>query len=319
MKIVITDGYTLNPGDLSWKDLETLGELVYYDRTPVDLVAERCREAEVIVTNKTPVNAQTITAAGRLKLIAVTATGYNMVDTDAARAAGVDVCNVPAYGTDSVAQHAIALLLECSNQVGLHARSVRDGDWARSADFSYSKTRVIELRGKVLGIVGMGRIGQQTARIGEALGMELLYYNRSARPEWKGRVADMEELFEKSDFISLHCPLTAENKAFINKALLSRMKPGAWLINTSRGALIHEADLADALRSGVLAGAALDVLVEEPPRADHPLLGLDNCIITPHNAWISIEARRRIMQTTYDNVARVLAGRPQNVVNPKDP
>ena len=278
-------------------------------------VAERCRDAEVIVTNKTPVNAQTIAAAGRLKLIAVTATGYNMVDIDAARAAGVVVCNVPGYGTDSVAQHAIALLLECSNQVGLHAQSVRDGDWVRSLDFCYAKTPIIELRGKTLGIVGMGRIGQQTARIGEALGMDILYFNRSPRPDWKGRAQTIDLLFEKSDFISLHCPLTADNKAFINKALLSRMKPGAWLINTSRGALIHEHDLAEALRAGVLAGAALDVLVEEPPKADHPLLGLKNCIITPHNAWISAEARQRIMQTTCDNVARALAGKAQNVVN----
>jgi len=316
MKIVITDGYTLNPGDLSWKDFEAIGELVYYDRTDPAVVAQRCRDAKVIVTNKTPVNAQTIALAGGLKLIAVTATGYNMVDIVAARAAGVVVCNVPGYGTDSVAQHAIALLLECTNQVGLHARSVRDGDWVRSADFSYARTPIIELRGKTLGIVGMGRIGQQTARIGVALGMELLYYNRSPRPEWKGRAGSLEDLFEKSDFISLHCPLTADNEAFINKALLSRMKPNAWLINTSRGALIDEADLAGALRSGVLAGAALDVLVEEPPRADHPLLGLANCIITPHNAWISVAARRRIMQTTYENVVRSLAGNPQNVVNP---
>ena len=324
MKIVVTDGYTLNPGDLSWDSFSAFGELVYYDRTPVQEVASRCADATVIVTNKTPIDAATIAAAKNLKLIAVTATGYNIVDVAAARAAGVDVCNVPLYGTDSVAQHAIAMLLELTNQVGLHAKSVREGEWARSADFAYVKAPVIELRDKWLGIVGMGRIGRQTALIAKALGMRIAYARTPrktddavdvTREEEGATLMGLGELFAHCDVISLHCPLTEANKAFVNAALLRRMKRTAFLINTSRGALIHETELAEALRSGILAGAALDVLSVEPPPADHPLTGLSNCIVTPHIAWISFEARQRIMQTTVDNMAAALAGRPIHLVN----
>ena len=314
MKIVITDGYTLNPGDLSWRPFDQLGEVIYYDRTTAGEVVERCRPANVIITNKTTIDAQTIRAAADLKLIAVSATGYNVVDIGAARERGIPVCNVPEYGTDSVAQHAFALLLELASRVGQHERSVREGEWHQSADWCYGKAPLTELKGKILGLVGFGRIGQQMARIAQAFGMQVIYFSRSARSTL-ARAAPMDVLFAESDFISLHCPLTPDNHSFINAKYLSLMKPTAYLINTARGQLIQEADLADALRRGVLAGAALDVLSAEPPLPGHPLIGLANCLITPHIAWMSGEARRRLMQTTFENVQLALAGRPQHVVN----
>jgi glycerate dehydrogenase len=310
MKIVITDGYTLNPGDLSWEPLHALGEVIYYDRTaPADIFV-RCRPANIIVTNKTPIDSATIDAATGLRLIAVTATGYNMVDTMAARKRGISVCNVPEYGTDSVAQHTFALLLELSNSVGRYDQSVREGEWQRSPDFCYSKVPLIELKGKTLGLIGFGRIGRQVARIAQAFGMRILYSGRSAQ------AVPMDTLFKESDFISLHCPLTADNHSFINTEFLSYMKPTAFLINTARGQLINETDLAVALRNKVLAGAALDVLAIEPPPPGHPLIGLSNCLLTPHIAWMSWEARQRLLQTTIDNIRRALSGAPQHVVNP---
>ena len=327
MKIVITDGYTLNPGDLSWEPLHTSGEVIYYDRTaPADILL-RCRPANIIVTNKTPIDAATIDAATGLRLIAVTATGYNMVDTMAARERGVPVCNVPEYGTDSVAQHTFALLLELSNSVGRYDQSVREGEWQRSPDFCYSKAPLIELKGKTLGLIGFGRIGRQVARIAQAFGMRILYSGRSAdgfhqpgegdpSAEQSPQAVPMTTLFKESDFISLHCPLTADNHSFINAEFLSYMKPTAFLINTARGQLINEADLAAALRNKVLAGAALDVLATEPPPPGHPLIGLSNCLLTPHIAWMSWEARQRLLQTTIDNIRRALSGAPQHVVNP---
>ena len=314
MQIVITDGYTLNPGDLSWEVFKQLGDIVYYDRTPADKTMERCRNATVIITNKTPITSQVIAAAAQLKVIAVIATGYNVVDTVAAKERNIPVCNVPVYGTNTVAQHTFALLLELANHVGKHAQSVIDGDWIRSADWSYTKTPVIELSGKVLGIIGFGRIGQQTANIARAFGMQVIYYDRLNKRAVEDAVS-LKELLDKSDFISLHCLLTADNNSMINSEFLSAMKPTAFLINTSRGQLINENDLADALKNHVIAGAALDVLSAEPPAGDNPLIGLTNCIITPHNAWTSFEARQRIMQTTFNNVKNALAGDPQNVVN----
>jgi len=314
MKIVITDGYTLNPGDLSWESFESLGEVVYYDRTPAALAGERCREASVIITNKTPVNADTISGAADLKVIAVTATGYNIVDTDAARIKQIPVCNVPVYGTDSVAQHAFALLLELTNHVGKNNQSVKDGDWIKSADWCYSKAPIIELRNKILGIIGFGKIGQQMGRIAEAFGMKVIYYNRSGQPKGPGSVS-IETLFAESDFISIHCPLRPDNHSFIDKKLFSLMKTTAFLINSSRGQLINEQDLASALTKGKIAGAALDVLSVEPPSANHPLIDLPTCIITPHTAWLSFEARQRLMKVTYDNVVCAIRGNPQNVVN----
>jgi glycerate dehydrogenase len=328
MKIIITDGYTLNPGDLSWEPLDAFGEVLYYDRTSPEEVRQRCSVGNIILTNKTPIDKATIDAAPGLRLIAVTATGYNMVDTEAARKRAIPVCNVPEYGTDSVAQHTFALLLELSNNVGDYAQSVRDGEWQRSPDFCYRRTPLIELKGKTLGLIGFGRIGQQVARIALAFDMRVLYNRRSSAPQQAGtkaaipaspgmpRPVAMNTLFEESDFISLHCPLTPENHSFINARYLSLMKPTAFLINTSRGQLIHEADLATALRNKTLAGAALDVLATEPPPPGHPLTGLPNCLVTPHIAWMSGDARRRLLQTTIENVRLALAGTPQHVVNP---
>jgi glycerate dehydrogenase len=313
MKIVITDGYTLNPGDLSWAPFHALGKVDYFDRTAADQVVERCRTAGIIITNKTPVDAEVIQEASALKLICVTATGYNVVDIAAAKKRNVLVCNVPEYGTYSVAQHTIALILELSNRVGLHASSVAEGEWERSVDWSYSKTPIIELKDKILGIVGLGKIGHRTAQIAQALGMKIIYY-RGKTDAVEARPVTLQQLFSESDFISLHCPLRADNHSFVNRELLSLMKPTAFLVNTSRGQLIAEQDLAEALIKKNLAGAALDVLSKEPPAPAHPLLHLSNCLITPHNAWLSFEARKRIIETTLENIKAALAGKPQNVV-----
>jgi glycerate dehydrogenase len=314
MQIVITDGYTLNPGDLSWDDFEKLGDLKYYDRIPVNEVADRCREATVIITNKTPITAGTIYSATNLKLIAVSATGYNIVDIEAAKDKGVLVCNVPEYGTNSVAQHTFALLLELTNHVGKHAQSVAKGEWVRSADWSYVKAPIIELNDKTIGIIGFGRIGQKVATIAKAFGLNVIFYDKGKQSPLAASVT-LEDLFAQSDVISLHCPLNEDNKGFVNRKLLSTMKPTAFLINTSRGQLINEEDLADALQRNMLAAAALDVLSTEPPAHTNPLINLQNCIITPHNAWISFEARKRLMETTLDNILAALSGRPVNVVN----
>jgi glycerate dehydrogenase len=315
MNIVITDGFTLNPGDQSWAVIEALGSVTYYDRSSSSEVPERCAKAEVIITNKTPISAATISSATNLKLIAVTATGYNIVDVAAAQARGVVVCNVPGYGTDSVAQHTWSLLLELSNQVGLHAQSVRAGEWVESADWCYLKSPIVELAGKTLGIVGFGRIGQQVAAVGRAFGMRVIFHNRSVLSGTVGEQRSLSEVFAESDVISLHCPLTVDNQGFVNAILLGTMKPSAFLLNTARGQLINEQDLADALNGGVLAGAGLDVLSTEPPAANNPLLGAKNCILTPHTAWISYEARRRVMAVTGQNIKAFAEGTPQNVVS----
>ncbi|MCW3090056.1 MAG: D-2-hydroxyacid dehydrogenase [Ferruginibacter sp.] len=314
MRIVITDGYTLNPGDLNWNAFDELGEVHYYDRTAAGEIIERCRNADIIITNKTPVNSEAIEAAKQLKLIAVTATGYNIIDIAAAKQRAILICNVPSYGTYSVAQHAFALLLELTNHVGINAASVQDGEWFRSADWCYTKQPLMELKDKTIGIIGLGKIGTQTAKIAMAFGMNVIYHH--GKKAIKGATeVKLHELFMQADFISVHCPLTDSNKGFINKELLELMKPTAFLINTSRGQLIAEKELADALQNKKLAGAALDVLSQEPPLAEHPLIGLPNCIITPHNAWISFEARSRILQTTFENVKAALGGHPKNVVN----
>jgi len=314
MQIVITDGYTLNPGDQSWEAFDHLGEVVYYDRTPISETIERCRNATVIITNKTPITTELINAASNLKLIAVTATGYNIIDIATAKKRGIPVCNVPDYGTHSVAQHAFAMLLEITNHVGTNAASVQAGDWFRSPDWCYTKHPVMELKNKTIGIIGLGKIGKQMAAIATAFGMEVIYSRgKKALKSW--REVPLHQLFMEADFISVHCPLTADNNAFINKELLDLMKPSGYLINTSRGQLITEKDLAVALQKGILAGAALDVLSTEPPLAGNPLIGLPNCIITPHNAWISFEARSRIMQVTIENVTAALNGKSMNVVN----
>ena len=313
MEIVITDGYTLNPGDLDWKQLEQLGKLTIYERTEPVTLMDRCFDADIILTNKTVITKELIDTASRLKLIAVTATGYNNVDVSAARTKGITVCNVPAYGTFSVAQHAFALLLELINHVGLNAASAANGEWSKAKDWCYTIKPIVELKDKVIGIVGLGKIGKQMAVIARAFGMKVIYFGGREQLSDAMQV-DLPQLFIQADVISLHCPLTKENTGFVNRELLELMKPTSILINTARGALINEKDLAQALQQGRIAGAGLDVLSTEPPPKDHPLIGLENCIITPHNAWISFEARQRIMNVTIANVQSFLNGKPQNVV-----
>jgi glycerate dehydrogenase len=315
MKIVVTDGFTLNPGDLSWEGVKHFGDITIYDRTAGSRVVERCRDAEIIITNKTPVQKTIIQQLPSLKLICVTATGYNIVDTAAARERNIPVCNVPAYGTYSVAQHSFALILEITNHVALHAASVQQGDWLKSADWCYTKAPLTELAGKIIGIVGMGNIGQQVARIAIAMGMGVIFNSGHKKEISFATYVSKEDLFKHSDFISLHCPLTPDNKEFVNAQLLSLMKPTAWLINTARGQLINEKDLANALNNGRIGGAALDVLSVEPPKPDNPLLSAKNCILTPHNAWASKEARERILRITIENIQSFAEGKPQHVVN----
>lgn len=313
MKIVVLDGYTLDPGDNPWTGLDELGEVVKYERTPREKLVERAASADILLTNKTPISAETLTALPFLKFISVLATGYNVVDTAAARERGIPVSNVPAYGTNTVAQYVMALLLELCHGVGAHAASVANGEWAKSADWSYWKSAQVELDGLTMGIVGYGRIGQRVAELARAFGMRVLYASRSS-PEGPENVS-VETLFRDSDVISLHCTLGPENAGFVNAALLRTMKPSAFLINTARGALVNEADLAMALREGWLAGAAVDVLSSEPPAAENPLTSAPRCLVTPHIAWASLAARRRIVKATEENVRAFVKGAPINVVN----
>ena len=315
MKIVVVDGYTLNPGDLNWDSIKTLGELVVYDRTPVDTIVHRCAGADIILTNKVPFSKETLAQLPNLKFISVLATGYNIVDTNAAKEQGVLVSNVPGYGTASVTQHVFALLLEFTNHVGRTAKLVADGEWQHSADFCFTVSTLTELKDKILGVVGYGNIGQNTAAIARAFGMKVIYYNTSIKFSETDEQVSLEKVFSDSDYISLHCPLTASNGGFVNATLLKTMKPSAILINTARGQLINEQDLADALNQNIIAGAALDVLSKEPPDQSNPLLTARNCIITPHNAWISMEARRRIMAITTTNISSFVQGKPDHVVN----
>ncbi|GAA0213860.1 D-2-hydroxyacid dehydrogenase [Selenomonas dianae] len=320
MKIVVLDGFTENPGDISWAPLEALGELTVYDRTALTespLIAERIGDAEIAVTNKTPLTRAVIDACPNLRAIAVLATGYNVVDTAYAREKDIPVMNVPVYGTDNVAQYAIALLLEACSQVGHHDRSVHAGEWTRSIDFCYWQKPLIEVSGKTAGIIGFGRIGQAVARILSAMNVHVLAYSRSERAEGRA-LADyvpLDTLFQKSDVIFLHCPLTPETDGIINAANIAKMKDGVIIVNNGRGQLIVEEDLAAALTSGKVAYAAVDVASSEPIAADNPLLHAPNCIITPHISWATKEARERIMQMTADNVRAFMEGKPTNVVN----
>ena len=320
MKIVVLDGYAENPGDISWAPLEVLGELTVYDRTALTaspLIAERIGDAEIAVTNKTPITRTVIDACPNLRAIAVLATGYNIVDTVYARTKDISVMNVPVYGTDNVAQYAIALLLEVCSQVGHHDRSVHAGEWTRSIDFCYWQKPLIEVSGKTAGIIGFGRIGQAVARILAAMNVRVLAYSRSERAEGRA-LADyvpLDTLFQKSDFIFLHCPLTPETDGIINAANIAKMKDGVIIVNNGRGQLIVEEDLAAALTSGKVACAAVDVASTEPIAAENPLLHAPNCIITPHISWATKEARERIMQMTADNVRAFMEGKPTNVVN----
>ena len=321
MKIVVLDGYTENPGDLSWTELEKLGQLTVYDRTAYEespLIAQRIGDAEVIVTNKTPISQQTLEQCPNLKLIAVLATGYNVIDCAAARKKGVSVVNVPTYGTASVSQYSIALLLEICHHIGHHDQSVHAGNWANNEDWCYWDYPLIELEGKTMGIIGFGRIGQAEGRIAKALGMRVLAYDLYPSDSGRavGAYVDLDTLYRQSDVISLHCNLTPENTRMINKDSIAKMKDGVILINNARGQLIDEQDVADALNSGKLAAAGLDVVYTEPIREDNPLLKAKNCIITPHISWAPKESRQRIMDVTAENIRAFLAGRPQNVVNP---
>lgn len=316
MKIVILDGYTLNPGDLSWDEIRKLGECTVYDRTPPEKILERASKAAAIFTNKVVIGRDIIKQLPDLKFIGVLATGYNVVDLQAAAEAGILVANIPAYSTASVAQMVFSHILNIAQNVSKHAKSVKDGDWTNSIDFTYHLTPQTELAGKTLGIIGFGQIGQAVARVGLAFGMKILFQNRSKKETNADfRQVDLDTLLVESDFISLNCPLTDENAGFINKSTIGKMKKSAILINTGRGALINEKDLADALNSGRIAGAGLDVLSTEPPKAENPLLAAKNCYITPHIAWATKEARQRLMQIAAQNLKAFINGTPQNIVN----
>lgn len=308
MNIVVLDGYTLNPGDLSWDALRELGSCEIYDRSAPDEIVPRSTSAEIVLTNKVKLNGEYMSSVPTLKYIGVTATGYNIVDVAAARERKVIVTNVPTYGTQSVAQMTFALLLELTQHVGHHAQTVREDRWTRSPDFCYWDYPLIELDGLTLGIIGFGRIGKMVGQLAEAFGMKVLTYSR------KQPVAEMETLFRRSDIISLHCPLTPQTEHLVNEKRLAWMKPTAFLLNTSRGPLIDESALAKALNEGRIAGAGLDVLAVEPPTADNPLLRAKNCLITPHIAWATRAARSRLMEAVVENVRAYLTGESKNVV-----
>ena len=319
MKIVVLDGYCENPGDLSWAPLEQFGEVVVYDRTPdtKEAVVERLQDADILVGNKNNITAEIMDACPKLKYIAVQATGYNVIDVAAAKERGIPVSNVPTYGTMAVAQHTMALLLEITNLVGHHNDRVHAGRWAEGPDWCFWDSPLMELDGKTLGVIGFGKIGQQTAKMAKAFGMNILA--TGSRPNDEGRAigeyVEMDELLAKSDVITLHCPLFPNTKGIICKENIDKMKDGVIILNSSRGPLVVEQDLADALRSGKVKAAAVDVVSAEPMTNDNPLLTAPNCIITPHIAWAPREARQRIMNTTAQNIEAFLKGSPINVVN----
>jgi len=321
LKIVILDGYTENPGDLSWDQIAALGELTVYDRTPVkdeDEIIRRIGDAQIVITNKTPLTEKILKSCPSVKFIAVLATGYNIVDCAAARELGIPVSNVPAYGTAAVAQFAIAMLLEICHHVAWHSDAVHQGRWENSVDFCFWDHPLIELSGKTMGIIGFGRIGRTVCSIAKALGMRVIAYSRSQCEEGAaiGEYVSLERLLGESDVISLHCPLFPETEGIINRDTIAKMKDGVILLNNSRGPLIVEQDLADALNSGKVFAAGLDVVSAEPIRGDNPLLKAKNCFITPHISWASKESRQRIMDSTAANIRAYLDGKPVNVVNP---
>lgn len=320
MKIVVLDGHALNPGDLSWQGFEAYGEVEVYDRTSYtnkQEIIERIGSAEAILTNKTPIDEEVLAAVPQLKYIGVVATGYNVVDIAAARKRGIPVTNIPAYGTDAVAQSTFALLLEIANQVGVHNQSVHQGDWQNSIDFTYWKTPLMELRGKTIGLIGYGEIAQATAAIAHAFNMQVIYWNhraKEAQAEWAQQVS-LEELYHQSDVISLHVPQTAETEQMINQEAIQQMKDGVILLNTARGGLLDEAAVAEALNAGKIYAAGVDVVSKEPMAADNPLLKAKNCFITPHIAWAPVETRERLMGIAVDNFAAFIHGTEKNVVN----
>jgi glycerate dehydrogenase len=314
--IVVLDGFTLNPGDLDWSPLRVLGDCEIFDRTPLDQIVSRAVPAEMVLTNKTVLSRESIARLPRLRYIGVLATGTNIVDLAAARERGIPVTNVPAYGTRSVAQATFALLLELTNRVGHHSQAVHAGRWANNPEWCFWDGQLVELSGLTIGIVGLGRIGRAVAELAAAFGMIVIAHSPSAQSVPPGvTLVDLDQLFCESDVISLHCPLTPQTRQLVNPARLQLMRPTAFLLNTSRGGLVDEAALADALNSGRIAGAAVDVLSIEPPSSANPLLTARNCIITPHNAWATRAARSRLLQIAAANVRAFLTGRPENVVN----
>lgn len=316
MKIVVLDGYVLNPGDLSWEGIKELGECTIYDRTSDEQTLERSKGADVLITNKVVLNGEIISGLPLLKYVGVLATGYNIVDIVAAKNSGVVVTNIPAYSTASVAQMVFSHILNFAQNVSVHADSVAKGEWAKSVDFAYWKTPQMELAGKTLGVIGFGQIGEAVAKIGLAFGMKVIFNNRSKKETRldAGQV-ELDTLFAESDFISINCPLTPENTGFINKVAISKMKTTAFLVNTGRGPLINEQDLAEALNSGKIAGAGLDVLSAEPAKPDNPLASAKNCCITPHIAWATFEARSRLIKIAAENLKAFKKGAPINVVS----
>lgn len=320
MKIVVLDGYAENPGDLSWDEIAALGTLTVYDRTSftdeVEII-ERIGDAEIVITNKTPVSRRVIDSCPSMKLIAVIATGYNVVDCGRAKEKGVLVANVPSYGTAAVGQFAVALLLEICCRVGHHDRTVHEGKWENCSDWCYWDYPIIELAGKTMGIIGFGRIGRQTGRIARAMGMDVIAYDGSPTEEGReiARYVPLDELLGRSDVIALHCPLLPDTKEIINRSSIAKMKDGVIIINNGRGPLVNERDLADALNCGKVYAAGVDVVSSEPIRSDNPLLTAKNCIITPHISWAAKESRQRIMDCTAENIRAYIEGRPINIVN----
>lgn len=315
MKIVVLDGYTLNPGDLSWDSLASFGELAVYDRTAEDDILSRAKDADVLFTNKTPLTRETLSKCKNLKYIGVLATGYNVVDVAAAAEFNITVTNIPTYGTAVVGQYAIALLLEIASRVGHHDKRVHEGAWSNNADWCFWDYPLIELEGKRLGIIGYGRIGRTTGRIAKAMDMDVVAYDSFINPDFKDDYVDLDTLLTTSDVIVLHCPLFPETKEIINKNTISKMKDGVIIINNSRGPLINEEDLASALNSGKIYAAGLDVVSTEPIKEDNPLLKAKNCIITPHISWAAHESRDRLLSIAIDNLKSFLDGKPVNVVN----
>lgn len=318
MKIVVLDGYTLNPGDITWEGMEALGELTVYDRTKAEDVAARIGDADVVYTNKTPITKETLDACPNVKFIGVLATGYNIVDIAAAKEKGIPVSNIPTYGTAAVSQFAIGLLLELCHHIGEHSDAVKAGEWTSNPDWCFWKYPLVELDGKTMGIIGFGRIGQDTGKIAQALGMKVLAYDAFKRPELETETChyvDLDTLLAESDVIALHRPLFPDTEGIINKDTIAKMKDGVMIINNSRGPLVVEQDLRDALDSGKVAGAAVDVVSTEPIQMDNPLIGAKNVIITPHISWAPKESRQRLMNIAVDNLKCYVEGKPQNVVN----
>lgn len=318
MKILVLDGFALNPGDLSWKGLTELGTVVVYDRTEQARIISRIGDADVVVVNKCPISRETIEACPNLKLICVTATGYNTIDLEAAKEHGILVCNVPTYATESVTQHVFAMLLAIANHISEHAQSVKAGEWQKAADFSYRKFPIFELAGQTMGIIGMGRIGRSVATVAKAFGMKVLCYSKHTVPELEDeqlKFVSFDELLEQSDIISLHCPLTEETEQMICKKTIAKMKQGVIIINTARGDIINEMDLANALANGKVGYAAIDVLAEEPPVHGSQLIEQSRCLVTPHIAWAPLQARRRCMQIVEENIRSFQQGKPQNLIS----